>query len=79
MTANTHISDEVFLDRLEDLLDAFESKDDARVKKIASTIPLTPAIALQRKHYMSKSDIVNLGFDMSLVEEELGIDWYEKP
>ncbi len=79
MTANTHISEDVLLDRLTELSHAILNKDYARTKEIAGTIPLTPAVALQRKHYMSKSEILNLGFDMSLVEEELGSDWYEKP
>jgi hypothetical protein len=78
MSAQLELSEDVFCDRMDALLDAFNNKDQAKVKEIARTIPLTPEVALQRKHYMSKEDIIELGFDMSLVEARLGKDWYEK-
>ncbi len=79
MTANTHISDEEVLDRIMELSNAMLRHDFDRAREIAGTIPLTPSVALQARHYMSKSEIVNTGYDMSLVEEELGADWYETP
>ncbi len=79
MSAEMELSEEVFYDRFEAMLDAFQKGDCARADEIARGIPLPPAVAMQRKHYMSKTDILAFGFDMSLVEAECGEDWYEKP
>jgi hypothetical protein len=78
MSAQLELSEEVFCDRMDALLEAFMKKDHDKVKEISRTIPLTPEVALQRRSYMSKEDIVELGFDMSLVEAKLGKDWYEE-
>ncbi len=79
MTAKVDIDDDAFSDRLDAILDAFTNEDYAKVKEIAGTILLPPDLAMQRKRYMSKEDILDLGYDMSLVEAKFGKDWYEKP
>ncbi len=79
MAATAELGDDVFFERFDALMKAFKSGDDAQAAEIARTIPLTPGVALQRRRYMSKEDIIDLGFDMSLVEAELGKDWYEAP
>lgn len=78
MAAHAQISDDVFLDRLNDALDAFEAGDEKKVKEITKTIPLPPEVAKRIKSYMSKTSLHNLGFDMSLVEAELGKDWIDE-
>ncbi len=79
MSARMELDEDVFYDRFEAMLDAFKKGDDAKVTEIARTIPLPPAVAMQRKRYMSKAAILDFGFDMSLVEAEFGENWYERP
>ncbi len=78
MSATTDLSDEVFYERFSKLLDAFRNDDDAAYQEIAATLPLPPIIAKRAKHYMTKEDILECGWDMSLVVAELGEDWYEQ-
>ncbi len=79
MSAQMELSDEVFYERFERLLDAIENDDFEKAREIAGGIPLPPELAMQRRSYMSKEDILELGYDMSLVEAKYGKDWYEAP
>ncbi len=79
MSAQMELSDEVISERFDRMLDAIESGDFIKARKIAGGIPLYPELAMQRRSYMSKEEILELGYDMSLVEAEYGKDWYEAP
>lgn len=77
MSTMAGLSEDEFLDRLDAAMKASRDKDTAKYEEIIRTIPLTPDVVRQRKSYMSKEEIIDLGFDMSFVETELGKDWYE--
>ncbi len=77
MSAQMELSDEVFYERFDRLVDAINSNDLDGARKIAHGIPLPPELAMQRRSYMSKERILDLGYDMSLVEAKYGKDWYE--
>lgn len=79
MTAQMELSDEVFYERFNRLLDAIENDDFEMVHEIAGTLPLPPELAMQRRSYMSKEEILEFGYDMSLVEAKYGKDWYDAP
>lgn len=78
MSAKLEISDDVFYDRFDAMLAAFKEGDYDKGREIAHGIPLPPSVAMQRRSYMSKADIIELGYDMSHVVAEYGEDWYEK-
>lgn len=79
MSAVMELSEDVFYERFDAMMEAFKNDDEEKMKAIAATIPLPPELAMQRRSYMSKEDILDLGYDMSLVEAEYGKDWYEAP
>lgn len=79
MSAKLELTEDEFYDRFDAALAALNAGDDAKADEIAHTIPLPPEVAMQRRRYMSKEDILELGFDMSHVIAEYGEDWYEKP
>ena len=79
MDFDDEMSDDVFYERLNAMLDAFACDDFAKARKIAGGLKLPPKLAMQRRSYMSKEDILALGYDMSLVEAKYGKDWYEAP
>jgi len=81
MVAQTQmqINDDVVLDRLNAAMDAFDEDDIQKMKEINATIPLPSTVAKQMKAYMSKEDILDLGYDLSLANAELGEDWLNEP
>lgn len=73
------MSDEVFFERFDRMLDAFENEEFAKAKEIAGGLKLPPDLAMRQRSYMSKEEILDCGYDMSLVEAKYGKGWYEKP
>lgn len=71
---NTHLDWDNLTDRYMAALDA---DDVETMREVAGQIKLSPGMALAALKNMGKEAFMALGYDLSLVETELGHNWLE--
>lgn len=71
---NTHLDWDNLTDRYMAALDA---DDVETMREVAGQIKLSPGMALAALKNMGKETFMALGYDLSLVEAELGHNWLE--
>ncbi len=72
---NTHLDWDTLTDRY---MQAQECGDRATMREIAGQIKISAGKALVGLQNMGKERFLSLGYDLSLVEQELGKDWIEQ-
>ncbi|MDL2285510.1 hypothetical protein LJB93_02055 [Desulfovibrio sp. OttesenSCG-928-F07] len=72
---NTHLDWDNITDRY---MAAMECNDEKTMRELASQIKISTGMALAAIQNMGKEAFLELGYDLSCVEKELGADWLER-